>query len=216
MLTLADVAATASEMLGDVPEGEPLDPLAATLITLGCAVSVTCLDRAAIDGAIGRAFAQGASVAQVQEIIALVSGLGVHSLMVSAGTVLAQARASGLANEGPLDAERQALWDKHVGEDPYWLPFEREVPGFLDALLRTSPDLFRGFFAYCSIPWKTGTVRALVKELAALAVDASPTHRFMPGFRLHLRNAILLGAGRRAVEQTLEIAAHAPLHQGVA
>jgi alkylhydroperoxidase/carboxymuconolactone decarboxylase family protein YurZ len=57
-------------------------------------------------------------------------------------------------------------------------------------------------------------VRARTKELVALACDASPTHRFRPGFRVHLKNAILLGVGRRAIEQTLDIAAAAPGHGG--
>jgi hypothetical protein len=42
-----------------------------------------------------------------------------------------------------------------------------------------------------------------------------PSHRFMPGFRLHLANAIKLGAGRRALEDCLQLAADAPLHVGV-
>ena len=73
---------------------------------------------------------------------------------------------------------------------------------------------FSAFFDYCAVPWKSGRVRAVLKELIAMACDATPAHRFGPGFRLHLRNAIALGAGRRAVMETLEIAAAAPAHDG--
>jgi alkylhydroperoxidase/carboxymuconolactone decarboxylase family protein YurZ len=129
--------------------------------------------------------------------------------------VLEEARRRGLVPaDAPLDPHRQSLWDRHVGDDPFWDGFSRELPGFLRALLVLSPDLFSGFFDYCAIPWKSGQIRATVKELAAMACDAAPTHRFGPGFRVHLANAIKLGVGRAAIMQTLDIAAASPEHGG--
>jgi alkylhydroperoxidase/carboxymuconolactone decarboxylase family protein YurZ len=214
-VTLDDIRREAEARMTDIAEGEPLDTLSAALIRLGLAVSVTSLDRSAIDVTIASALDAEASPAQVQEVIALVSGLGVHSLMTSAVSVLESARTRGLiANDDDLTEAEQALWDTHVGDDPFWIGFEAETPGFLHALLKLSPDQFRGFFDYCAIPWKSGTVRARTKELIAMAVDASPTHRFLPGFRVHLHNALSLGAGRAAVMATLDLAANAPLHRG--
>jgi alkylhydroperoxidase/carboxymuconolactone decarboxylase family protein YurZ len=214
-LTLEDMSREAEARMKDVPDGEPLDALSEALIRLGLAVAVTSLDRGAIDAAIERAFDAGASPAQVQEVIALVSGLGVHSLMMSAVSVLEAARQRGLIETDDRFTENeQALWDNHVGDDPFWIGFEAETPGFLHALLTLSPDLFSGFFDYCAIPWKSGTVHARTKELIAMAVDATPTHRFLPGFRVHLRNALSLGAGPVAVMATLDIAAAAPPHRG--
>jgi alkylhydroperoxidase/carboxymuconolactone decarboxylase family protein YurZ len=214
-ISITDLRAEAEALTAQLPAGEPLDAQAAALIALAAAVSVTSLDRLAIDTAIARAFDAGSSIAQVQEIIALVSGLGVHSLMVSAAAVLDEAGRRGLADPlAPLDLQRQALWDEHVGDDPFWTAFSAELPGFLEAMLRLSPDIFTGFFAYCAIPWQSGTVRARVKELAAIACDAAPSHRFRPGFRVHLNNAIKLGVGRTAILQALDIAAAAPEHRG--
>ena len=214
-ISIAELRAEAETLTASLPAGEALDTLSAALVTLAVAVSVTALDRARIKDAIRSAMGAGASVAQVQEIIALVSGLGVHSLMVSSVTVLEEAAKRGLARPvEPLAAERQQLWDKHVGSDPFWDSFSQELPGFLDAMLRLSPDIFVGFFEYCAIPWRSGTVRARVKELAALACDAAPSHRFRPGFRVHLKNAIKLGVERKAILQALDIAAAAPVHRG--
>jgi alkylhydroperoxidase/carboxymuconolactone decarboxylase family protein YurZ len=214
-ISIANLRAEAEILTARLAAGEPLDAQAAALVTLAVAVSVTSLDRAKIDAAVARAFDAGASIAQVQEIIALASGLGVHSLMVSAAAVLDEARRRGLADpQAPLDPERQRLWQVHVGDDPFWTAFSAELPGFLEAMLRLSPDIFVGFFAYCAIPWQSGTVRARVKELAAIACDAAPSHRFRPGFRVHLGNAIKLGVGRTAIMQALDIAAAAPEHRG--
>ena len=217
MTTVEDCRCVAQDATASLPDGDALDALAAALVRLGVAVAVTSLDDTAIDAGVAAAFDAGASIAQVQEVIALVSGLGVHSLMSSSARVAAHAASRGLIDkEAPLDAQRQALWNRCVGDDPYWVGFERELPGFLDALLRLSPDVFLGFFDYCAIPWKSGQVTPALKELIAMATDATPTHRFMPGFRLHLRNAVKLGAGQRAILQALALAATAPQHRGVA
>lgn len=214
-VSLQDLRRIAEEKCADLAEGPPLGPLEGALIKLGTNASVTALERGPIKAAIADAFDAGASLAQVQEMIALVSALGVHSLMATAVPVLAEAQRRGLASEDEvLDADRQALWDRHVGDDPFWDGFSRELPGFLRSLLVLSPDLFTGFFDYCAIPWKSGQIRAWVKELAAMACDAAPTHRFAPGFRVHLSNAIKLGVGRTAIMQTLDIAAGAPRHLG--
>ncbi len=214
-VSLHDLRAIAEEKCAGIMEGPPLGELERALIALGTAASVTALERRPISAAITAAFDAGASLAQVQEMIALVSALGVHSLMATAVPALAEAQRRGLvpADEA-LDAGRQALWDRHVGEDPFWDGFSRELPGFLKSLLLLSPDLFSGFFDYCAIPWKSGQIRASVKELAAMACDAAPTHRFVPGFRVHLANAIKLGVGRTAIMQTLDIAAASPEHEG--
>jgi alkylhydroperoxidase/carboxymuconolactone decarboxylase family protein YurZ len=214
-VTLNDIRREAEARITDIADGAPLDALSAALIRLGLAVSVTSLDRSLIDVTIASAFDAEASSAQVQEVIALVSGLGVHSLMTSAVSVLESARTRGLiANDHHLTEAEQALWSTHVGDDPFWIGFEAETPGFLHALLKLSPDQFKAFFDYCAIPWKSGTVRARTKELIAMAVDATPTHRFLPGFRVHLRNALSLGAGRVAVMTALDLAAAAPPHRG--
>lgn len=214
-VSIAELRAEAETQTANLAEGDDLSPLAAALVRLATCVSVTSLDRTAIDAAIAAAFDAGATLAQVQEIAALSSGLGVHTLMVTAMPVLEAATSRSLIDaDAPFDPEQQALWDKHVGDSAFWDAFADQLPGFLPAMLRLSPDIFTAFFEYCAVPWRSGTVRAWIKELAALACDAAPSHRFRPGFRVHLANAIALGIGRRAIMQTLDIAAAAPAHGG--
>lgn len=215
MLFLPHLRETTLKALDGVADGSPLLPLPRALIQLGLAASVTSLERGALSVAVAAAYDCGAAPAQVQEVIALVSGLGVHSLMISAVIVLEEARRRGLVSvDDTLDPERQLLWDSRVGDDPFWIDFEREMPGFLRAMLILSPDIFTGFFDYCAIPWKSGTVPARVKELIAMASDATPAHRFGPGFRVHIGNAIKLGCGRTEILEALSLAAAAPTHRG--
>jgi alkylhydroperoxidase/carboxymuconolactone decarboxylase family protein YurZ len=199
-----------------IEDGPPLSARERAFIKLGLAASVTSLNTPAIDSAIQEAFDAGATPGEIQEIVSVVSGLGVHSLMVTAPTILSSARRAGYDIDAPPTEIETAKWAARVGDDPFWSAMEREVPGFMRAMLRLSPAQFDAFFDYCAVPWKGGLVRAQVKELLAMASDATPAHLFMPGFRLHLANAIHLGAGRRAIAECIELAAQAPPHVGVA
>lgn len=209
-VSLDDMRDIARDMIGTTPAGPPLSPLDVAFIRFGLAVSMTSLDRNAIDEAIARAQNDGATIDQLQEVLSLVSGLGVHSLMAAS---LPLSQAGGDA-ERPLTPSEAELWQRYVGNDPFWSGFEQEVPGFLGAMLRLSPDQFVAFFDYCAVPWKSGHVRARQKELIAMACDATPAHRFLPGFRLHLRNALSLGVSPNQIFEMLDLAASAPAHVG--
>lgn len=215
-VTIADVRTEALRMLDGVPPGEPLSTVTAALIDVAVHASVSTLDPQGIESAARRALDAGATADEIHEALVVVSALGVHSLMEGSRRLAAVLREHGAPDlDAPLDAERTALRDRMQGDGEFWAHFDREVPGFLDALLRLSPEAYEAFFAYCAVPWRTGFLPPVVKELIAVACDATPTHRYLPGLRLHLTNAVHLDAGRQAVLQTLDIAAAAPPHQGV-
>lgn len=214
---LAQVREQAEMLLDGVEEGDRLDAVSAALIGLAIHASVLALDSEGTREYSRRALDAGAGPEQIAETLMLTAALGVHTLMQGSRDVAAVLRERGEANlDGPLDQERTELWERYVGEDPYWVSFEEHVPGFLEALLRQSPDSFRAFFEVCAVPWRTGTVPARTKELIALATDAMPAHRYLPGLRLHLLGAVRSGAGRLAIKEAIEIGAAAPAHRGVA
>lgn len=214
-VSVEDLWALAHARTAHVAEGAGLDAAPAALIELAACASVTSLDEQAMQAAMRRALDAGCDATQVHEVLSLVAGLGVHTLMIGSPLLARVLRERGdVALDAPLDPDRLALWRERVGDDPFWRSMEAELPGFLDAMLRLSPAAFSGFFSFCAVPWQTRSVRAVHKELIAMAVDATPTHRFAAGFRLHLANALALGASRRQVEEALAIAARAPQHRG--
>ena len=215
-LTPDDIRTVADAHLGNVAAGESLDALSRALIELATRASVTTLDIEGSKRCMHEALDIGATVDQVHEVLMLVSGLGVHTLFATTTHLYTlTCERQGPEAESALDADQHRLWERYVGSDPYRQHLDDAIPGFLHALVQISPDAFVAFCEYCALPWKTKNVPAITKELIALAVDATPTHRFLPGVKLHLRNAIELGAGRRAILETLLIASHAPPHRGV-
>ena len=203
-------------MLDGVERGDPLDAASAALIGLGVSASLPALDSAATREQARRALAAGATAEQASETLMLVAGLGVHSLMEGARDLQAVLEERGEAESGPLDERRRVLWEEHVGSDPYWEHFEAQVPGFLEVLLRQSPESFEAFFAICAVPWQMGKLSARTKELIALATDSMPAHCYLPGVRIHVAGALKTGAGRQAIEEAIEIGAAAPEPGGVA
>lgn len=211
---LASLRAEARHLLAQAPLGHPLTALDRALIEYAISASVTTLDLAAARRHAETALDLGAAPGQLHEVLALVSGLGMHTLMEGSRDLadIVAHRGGGLP---PVDAARRDLRERLLGTGTYWDVFEQHLPGFLDALLRLSPEAFEGFIAYGSIPARTRQLPMVLKEVISLAVDALPNHRYLPGLRFHLTNAVRLGAGRAEVLEAIDLAAAAPPPPGV-
>lgn len=82
---------------------------------------------------------------------------------------------------------RRGFWD------PLWDPVLDNVPHLLDAYIDLS-----------GIPWRDGTLHPRIRELIYVAMNASTTHLYHVGVRVHLRNAIAHGA---TIEETSAVMA---------
>src|SRR5580658_9833031 len=81
-----------------------------------------------------------------------------------------------------------------------------------DPLLDIAPDYFAAYAKLSSVPWKTGTLSPKVKELLYIAIDASTTHMYEPGLRVHIRNALRYGATRDEIMEVYELTAVLGVH----
>jgi alkylhydroperoxidase/carboxymuconolactone decarboxylase family protein YurZ len=208
----ADIDEQAAVLINELPDGDPLDAVTEAIIGMSIRASAMALDVAGTREYLERALALGATAAQLQEAITLVSGTGVHTFFESTRIL-----DSLVAPPEPavLDPERQRLWDAYVGDGGYWRVMQEEIPGFLAALNRMSPEAFEAFFVYCAVPWKSRNLGVVTKELISVAIDANPSHRYLPGMRMHIRNAIKVGAGRLAIQGALAVASAGPAPHGV-
>jgi alkylhydroperoxidase/carboxymuconolactone decarboxylase family protein YurZ len=81
-----------------------------------------------------------------------------------------------------------------------------------DQMLELSPDFFEAYTRLSSIPWNSGPLPPKVKELIYIALDASPTHLYEPGLRIHIRNALRLGASIEEIGEVLQLAVTVGAH----
>jgi alkylhydroperoxidase/carboxymuconolactone decarboxylase family protein YurZ len=111
-----------------------------------------------------------------------------------------------LAETVPMSAEeRAALKETFIRERGYWTRV-------WDYLLELDPGFFAAYLDLSAAPWRNGPLEPKVKELIYIALDASPTHLYEPGLRIHVRNALKHGATRDEVMEVLELATTIGIH----
>ena len=99
----------------------------------------------------------------------------------------------------PLDARQQALQRDFQARRGYWT-------GWLDGVLRLSPDFFAAFTAFTGAPWAHGPLPGKVKEFVYIAIDAAITHLYQPGLRKHMGDAMRQGATPAEIMEVLQLA----------
>ena len=77
------------------------------------------------------------------------------------------------------------------------------------------PELFEAYVDFSSVPWRTGVLEPKIKELMYCAFDAAATHLYVPGLKLHMRNALRYGATAEEIMEVLEIVSVIGIHGAV-
>lgn len=186
------------EMAEHAVRDGPLDAKTAELVSLAVHAACTTLNEAGIRRHVGRAFEEGASVGEVLDVLEMISAIAVHAVTEGVPVVVDE---TGL----PEDAETEALEAKQrirktFEEDRgYW-------DELWDDLLQLDHEYMEAYLNYSAHPWRHGSLDPVVREFVVIAVDASANHMYIPGLRIHVRNALDLGATREEVMAVIEIA----------
>jgi alkylhydroperoxidase/carboxymuconolactone decarboxylase family protein YurZ len=81
-----------------------------------------------------------------------------------------------------------------------------------DGVLALDPDYFEAYLRFSAVPWTSGPLEPKVKELIYVAIDASTTHLFAPGLRLHVQNALRHGATIQEIMEVYELTSVLGIH----
>lgn len=178
----------------------PLDKKTKALVCLAVSAAPTLLYRDGIRRYGRLAFAHGASMREVLEVLQLVSVLGIHSISTGVPILVDEA---GLPDDEEHDeATLQRIRDEFTEKREYW--DEGKEPR-----LRVDPGHFEQYLAFSSYPWVHGELDAKTRELVYVAIDASVTHVFDHGTRIHVQNALGQGASRKEILEALQLATSA-------
>ena len=105
------------------------------------------------------------------------------------------------------EARLRALREEFMLVRGYWTPL-------WDSVLDLDPDYFEAYLRLSEIPWRRGRLDPKVKELLYIAVDVVTTHLYEPGIRIHMRNALALGATESELMEVLELSSLIGLEAG--
>ena len=104
-----------------------------------------------------------------------------------------------------LDPRRQKLKDEFIAARGYW-------SDIWDGVLGSRPNSSRPTAPSPRCPGEHGTLPPKIKELIYVAIDASTTHLYDPGTRVHIANALRYGATRDEVMEVLQLTSVLGIH----
>ncbi len=157
---------------------------------------------------IANAIRHGATKEELMEMLQIVSVLGIHSVTEGLPILLNELKIAGQdpnLNEMEMNEQRTALKNDFVRNRGYWMPIWK-------SLLKISPDFFKAYLDFSSIPWKTGLLEPKIKELIYIAIDIATTHFFLSGTRIHIRNAIRHGAIKEEIMEVIALVSTCGMH----
>ncbi len=104
-----------------------------------------------------------------------------------------------------LSPRQRALKEAFTEARGYWSPV-------WDQVLALDPAFFEAHLNFSAVPWRHGVLEPKVREFIYIAIDAATTHLYAPGTRVHIRNAIRLGATRQEIMEVLELTSVLGIH----
>jgi alkylhydroperoxidase/carboxymuconolactone decarboxylase family protein YurZ len=154
------------------------------------------------------ALEHGATEEEVMEVLELTCTMGIHASNIGVPLLVEVLEEEGKlpVPAPPLDERRAKLKADFTKNRGYW---NEAIWG---GLLRLDPELFETYVAFSSVPWKKGVLEPKVKEFIYCAFDAAAHHLYVPGLKLHMRNAVRYGATAEELMELLEIASVMGIH----
>jgi alkylhydroperoxidase/carboxymuconolactone decarboxylase family protein YurZ len=183
-----------------------LDPKVREFIFIAADAATTHLYEPGIRQHVRAALQYGASAAEVMEVLELTSTLGIHACNIGIPLLIEVLTEEGKrAGPRPLSPQQEELKAEFTASRGYWHEF-------WDGLLELDPELFTAYLDFSALPWRSGVLAPRVKELVYIAFDAAATHLYTPGLKLHMRNAVRLGATAEEITEVLEIVSVIGIH----
>ncbi|MCI2416883.1 carboxymuconolactone decarboxylase family protein [Saccharopolyspora sp. K220] len=183
-----------------------LDDKVKEFIYIAADAAATHLYTPGIRQHIRAALAFGATQEEVMEVLELTSTLGIHAANIGVPLLLEVLEEEGLrTGPKPLDDNQERIKAEFTENRGYW-------HSFWDGILEVDPELFEAYTEFSSVPWRTGVLEPKVKELIYTAFDAAATHLYVPGLKLHMRNAVRYGATQEEIVEVLEIVSVIGIH----
>lgn len=178
----------------------PLEPKVKEFIHIAVDAAATHLYVPGIRRHIEAAKAHGATAAEIMDVLACTSTIGIHAMNVGVPTLVEVLAERSIRTEpADLDEYQERLKAEFTATRGYW-------NSTWDELLELDPELFEAYTAFSSVPWERDVLSPKVKELIYIAFDTSATHLYRVGLKLHIENALDYGATIAEILEVMEIA----------
>ncbi|HEX5014330.1 MAG TPA: carboxymuconolactone decarboxylase family protein [Candidatus Limnocylindrales bacterium] len=142
-----------------------------------------------------KAIELGATPQEILEVLELAATLGIHTMNIGVPLLVEVLEERGRTGPAPLTAYQEEQKARFTELRGYWHEFWNDM-------LELDPEMFGAYTEFSTVPWRFGVLTPAEKELIYISYDIASTHLYVPGTKLHIRNALNHGA---TVEQVLEV-----------
>ena len=210
LLDMAPEYFAAYAKLSSVPwkPGSALSPRVKELLYIAIDSSTTHMYEPGLRIHIRNALGYGATRDEIMEVFQLTSILGVHTVAMGVPALVDAMCATGRADEipsGELTPRQRELKAGYIAARGFW-------PALWDAVLKLSPDYFEAYSEFSAVPWQHGTLEPKIKEFIYIAIDSATTHLYESGTRIHMENALRLGATPAEIMEVLALTSVLGVH----
>jgi len=182
-----------------------LTPKFKALCNVSVHAAATFLHGPAIGPHIRTAFELGATPQEVMEVLELAATLGIHAMNIGVPLLVEVLEERGRTGPTALDEHQEELKERFTQTRGYWHDFWNEM-------LELDPEMFEAYTDFSAVPWQTGPLSPAEKELIYISYDIAATHLYVPGTKLHIRNALDHGATPEQVLEVMEISSMLGIH----
>lgn len=179
--------------------GTALTPAFKALIELTVNAAATHLNVVEIQSSLRRALDAKADPRAILEVLELSATVGIHAMNIGVPLLAEVLEERGRTRPAPLSAEQDRLKERFTRERGYWHEFWNDM-------LELDPAMFQAYLDFSTVPWHTGVLTPAEKELVYISFDVAATHLYVPGTKLHIRNALDHGATVAQILEVMEIA----------
>jgi alkylhydroperoxidase/carboxymuconolactone decarboxylase family protein YurZ len=138
---------------------------------------------------------------EVLDVIGLTYLVGIHTVTNGTRILLELQEELNMSSpQQPLqfDPDRQRIKDEFICQRGFWTDTWNPI-------LELNPSFFEAYSNFSSQSVKANVLEPKVRELITCAFDASTTHLYHLGTKIHMRNALNLGATPGEIIEMLEI-----------
>lgn len=152
-----------------------------------------------------KALDAGATPAEILEVLELAATLGIHTMNIGVPLLVEVMEERGRTEPTPLNEYQEGLKAEFTELRGYW-------HDFWNNMLELDPEMFEAYTHFSTVPWRTGSLTPAEKELIYISYDIAATHLYVPGTKLHIRNALGHGATPEQVLEVMEISSIIGIH----
>ncbi|KAH3972154.1 hypothetical protein HBH51_107330 [Parastagonospora nodorum] len=201
-----DMFASSVRLAGVPKKKSHLTPKIQSLVSIAVSAASTHLYVPSIHRHTKSALQNGATKAEIVEVLSLTSTLGIHACTVGVPILFEvleeQGKPMPKGMEG-MSKDQWAMKEDFEKKRGYWNTLWEEF-------LRLSPEFFDAYTEFSSVPWLNeggkGVLEPKVKELIYCAFDTAATHMYQPGLKLHMRNVLNYGGTAEEIMEVMELA----------